>query len=245
MTGFYRGGINRKKWNVLESLFFILLVLTSAFILLRSPLFEIRRVEVQGNNLLAAKQVREVAGIGAGVNIFKLDMAAVTEKVKAVPLVKEAQVTRVLPSTVRITITERCPVGLLPAATGFITVDKEGVFLQYAGAGVPGVPIITGVSFDVPVPGEVVRAEGLEGTLQLLNELPAETMSELSEVHVAPDGQIKAYTLDRIQCRFGEAGQAREKGLVLNQILQELKKQGARVEYIDLSCVASPVVKYQ
>lgn len=245
MTGAYRGGINRKKWNIFESVFFILLVLISGYILLRSPLFEIQRIVVQGHKQLAAEQVRTVAGISAGLNIFKLDRAAAAANLKAIPLVKEAQVTRALPSTVLITITERSPVGLLPAENDFIEIDGEGIFLKYAGAGAPGIPIITGVDFRVPLPGGAVQADRLEDALLFINELPVETRHELSEVHVTPDGQIKIYTLDRIQCRFGEAVQAREKSLVFHNILQQLEKQGSRVEYIDLSCVESPVVKYQ
>jgi len=245
LTGTFRGGRKGKKSNVFESLFFILLVLLTGYILLRSPLFEIQRVVVQGNKFLDEESIRTVADIGAGVNIFKLNLADVAGKLKVVPMIKEARVTRVLPSTVLITVTERRPVGLLHTGDGFIEVDEEGIFLRHSGAGVPGIPIITGVKADLPYPGEAIKAERLEDALMMISGLPDEVIKKLSEVHVNQDGQIKAYTLDRIQCRFGGAVDIQEKGTVFAQILQELQKQGAKVEYIDLSCVGMPVVKYK
>jgi len=243
LTGTYRGG-RKGKWNIVESLFFMLLVLITIYVLLRSPLFEVQRVVVQGNKYLAEENIRTVANISAGVNIFQLNLTVIADKLKVIPMIKEAHVTRALPSTVVITVTERCPVGLLPSGDGFIEVDKEGIFLQNAGAGVPGIPIITGIKVDVSSPGEAVEAERLEDALMMISGLPDEVINKLSEVHVDQDGQIKAYTLDRIQCRLGRAVDISEKGVILAQILQELQKQGAKVKYIDLSCVGMPVVKY-
>jgi len=235
----------KKKWNIFESIFFILLILVTGFVLLRSPFFEVRRVLVRGNQFLAEDKIKAVAGIGTGVNIFKLDLAVAAENLKMIPMVKEAQVTRVLPSTVLITIRERRPLGLLTTEEGFIEVDEEGVCLQKAGAGTPGLPVITGVTSNVVNPGEVVKAERLEDVLRVLGGLPGETIVKLSEVHVDQDKQIKIYTMEGIQCRFGTATEIQEKGAVLAQVLQEIYKQGAKVKYIDLSCPEVPVVKYK
>lgn len=244
MKDTFQSGRKRKKWNAFESLFFILLVLITGYVFLRSPLFEIQQVVVRGNQYLVEDIVRTVADVSIGVNIFKINLAAVADKLEMVPMIKDARVTRVLPSTVLITVTERRPLGLLPAGNGFVEVDEEGICLQKAGSGVPGIPIITGVKVDAPNLGEMVRAEHLEDALMMISGLPDEVINKLSEVHVDQDGQIKAYTLDRIQCRLGGAVDIREKGVVLARILQELQKQGARVKYIDLSSVEKPVVKY-
>jgi len=240
----FQSGKKKRKWNAPESLFFIFLVLITGYVFLRSPLFEIQRVVVRGNQYLVEDNVRNAADIGLGVNIFKINLAAAADRLKTVPMIKEARVTRVLPSTVLITVTERRPLGLLPAGNGFFEVDEEGICLQQTGSGVPGVPIITGVQVDVVKPGEIVETELLADVLMMISGLPDEVVNQLSEVHIDPDGQIKAYTLDRIKCRLGEAVEVREKGVVLARILQELQKQGAKVDYIDISSSGKPVVKY-
>ena len=44
MTGYYKRGNGKKKWNVLESIFFVLIVIVSGYVLLQSPIFEVHRV---------------------------------------------------------------------------------------------------------------------------------------------------------------------------------------------------------
>lgn len=245
MTGSFKGRRRQKKWNVVESIFFILLVLVTGYVLLRSPFFEVHRVQVRGNQFLSEEKIRSVADIGIGINIFKLDLAVASSNLKLVPMIKEAQVARSLPSTVVITVKERSPLGLLPTKEGFIEVDEEGVYLQKASAGTPGLPVITGVQGDIPNPGQVVRAERLGDALVVIGGLPGEAVANLSEVHVDEDGQIRIYTIEGIQCRFGSATEIQEKGAVFSQLLLELRKQGAKVKYIDLSCAGQPVVFYK
>src|SRR5450830_1253121 len=99
-----------------------MLVLVTGFVLLHSPVFEVRKVLVRGNHFLSEEKVRSAADIGLGVNIFNLKMAGVSANLKQVPMIKEAQVNRSLPSTVIITVVERVPLGLLPTKEGFIEV---------------------------------------------------------------------------------------------------------------------------
>lgn len=234
-----------RKWNVIESVFFILLVLVTGYILLRSPLFEVKRVVVQGNQYLSEEKIRSVVNIGMGTNIFKLDLATASSNLKLLPMIKEVDITRYLPSSVVISIKERNPIGLLPTKDGFIEVDEEGVYLMKANAGIPGLPVITGVQADISGPGQPVRAERLENALAVLSGLPREAVMNLSEVNVDGNRQIIIYTIEGIQCRFGLAADIQEKGEVLSQLLLELRKQGAKVRYIDLSSADQPVVSYK
>lgn len=212
---------------------------------MRSPFFEVRSILVQGNQLIDQGKIKSVSDIAPGVNIFKVDLAAAASQLKLIPVVKDVKVTRSLPSTVVIRVKERTPVGLLPTKEGFIAVDGEGVYLQKTNAGSPGLPVVTGINFEVASPGEVVNAGGLGDALTVISGLPSETVAGLSEVHVDSDGQIKLYTIEGIQCRFGLAGEIQEKGEVLNQLLKELRNQQDKIEYIDLSSAAKPVVYYK
>jgi cell division protein FtsQ len=133
---------------------------------------------------------------------------------------------------------------LLATKDGFVEVDAEGVYLMAAGAGTPGLPVITGVQAEASGPGQVIRGAGLGDALAVIAGLPTETVAKLSEVHVDGDGQIKVYTIEGIQCRFGLATEIQEKSAVFSQLLLELSKQGTKVRYIDLSSAGQPVVRY-
>ena len=245
MAGSSKGRRRQRKWNAIESVVFIMLVLVTGFVLLHSPVFEVRKVLVRGNHFLSEEKVRSVADIGLGVNIFNLKMAGVSANLKQVPMIKEAQVNRSLPSTVIITVVERVPLGLLPTKEGFIEVDDEGIYLAGAAAGTPGLPVITGVQVDVSAPGQLIESEGLKSALAVIEGLPVGSAANLSEVHVDDDGQIKIYTTEGYQCRFGLPQEIQEKGVIFQQVLLELRKQGAKIYYIDLTYTGQPVVYYK
>lgn len=234
-----------KNLNVFQSIFFVLLVLVAGYVLLSSPLFEVKKVLVRGNHFLSEEKIRSVAGIGMGVNIFKLDLAAAAANLKLIPMLKETQITRNLPATVVITVNERVPVGLLLTTEGFIEVDEEGVYLMKAGAGVPGLPLITGVQIELAGLGQTVKSDKLGDALAVIKGLPDGTAANLSEVHVDKDGMIEMYTLEGVPCRFGSPEDIQEKGAILAQLLVELRKQGAKVNYIDLSSADQPVIHYK
>jgi cell division protein FtsQ len=245
LTGYYKRGNRKKKWNVLESIFFVLIVIVSGYVLLQSPIFEVHRVLVRGNEYISEEQIISAANIGIGENIFKVDLNTAKANLKLISMVKEVRLDRSFPSSVVINVLERKPLGLLPAREGFIKVDEEAIYLQEAKAGTPGLPVLTGIEYELPNPGQAVQSERLRDALEVITGLPASVVASLSEVHTVEDGQIILYTLEGIQCRLGLAMEIPEKGAILEQLLQQLSKQKDKINYIDLSCAGQPVVLYK
>ncbi|MFZ5634278.1 MAG: cell division protein FtsQ/DivIB [Bacillota bacterium] len=217
--------------------------LTAAYILARSPVFEVREIRVAGNSSLTREKIISVSGINPGENIFKLDLKASAEKIRVIPAIKSVDLSRDLPSAVEIRVQERKPCALLPVDSGFIQVDDEGVYLQKGDVAANQFPVVTGVKFTAPAPGEQIKSEALSKALTVIKELPPGLLPQLSEVNVDGD-QAVAYTLDGIQCRLGAVTDLQQKGEVFMKVLNELKVKGKRIEYIDLSYTGSPVVKY-
>lgn len=236
---------SQRRWNLIESIFFIFLVLVAGFVLLRSPFFEVRRINIIGNQYLTEDRIIAASGIGAGTNIFKLNLHDAAANLQLIPMVKKARLARNLPATVTIDIEERKPLGLLPAGNGFIEVDGEGIYLQEGHAGVKGLPVITGVNRKESSPGQPVEDDGLKEILIVLANLPEEIRAQLSEIHRTEQGQYRAYTLSGIQCRLGGCDDMQNKGRVLVQVLKELRSKESEVEYIDLSFAGKPVFKYK
>ena len=224
---------------------FLLIVAISAYIILRSPYFDLRQLVVTGNQYLAEEVVLAATPISTGENIFGVNVAGAAEQLKKVPMIKDARLSRSLPATILINITERRPLGILPTGGGFIEVDEEGMCLQRSGSGVPGLPVLTGVHVETVAPGDYIRNDLLMEALQAISALPAEVTEVLSELHIDPDGQVKVYTLGQIICYFGSAEDMAEKGAVLAQVLSEINERGLRVEYINVSSPEKPVLKYR
>lgn len=235
---------NKSKYHFLQSLFFIMVLLTAAYVLARSSVFEVSQIKVAGNDTLSSDRIIAASGINPGENIFKLDLKASSLKLKSNPFIKKAELTRKLPDTVEIQLEERRPRAVLPFEGGFVQVDEEGVCLQKGSLGTSSLPVITGVKFMTPAPGGQIQSEALQKALTVVKELPGGLIPMLSEIHVQGD-QIIVYTLEGIQCRLGTASDAQQKGEVLMKVLNELKEKGKKIQYIDLSYTGSPVVKYQ
>lgn len=97
--------------------------------LYRSPLLSVRDVNVDGNTTLSAELVREVADM-KGQSVLRPDVTGARERLLALPLVKDVQISREWPASVSITIVERTPWGVWDAAGQRFVVDDEGVVLD-------------------------------------------------------------------------------------------------------------------
>ncbi|MCL5934990.1 MAG: FtsQ-type POTRA domain-containing protein, partial [Firmicutes bacterium] len=104
-------GTNRangpSRYNLLQSVFFIVVFLLAAYVLARSSFFEVREIRVVGNSSLTREKIVSVSGLNPGENIFKLDLKSSAEKIRALSLVKNVDMSRKLPSAVEIKVEER------------------------------------------------------------------------------------------------------------------------------------------
>lgn len=154
-----------------------------------NPHFTLQRIEVQGNRSLSADAIRErLRGMGAicrQSNILTLPMQALRRDLESDALIAEARLVRRLPSTLRVTITERVPIATIQCATPCF-VDADGVILPWRDLSAERVlPSITGVrSARKLKPGSQVEDEALQGAVHLLRLLASRPDGVLYDVAV-------------------------------------------------------------
>lgn len=232
---------NKNKHNLGEALFFVLIFLFGAPILLVSPFFEVREIAVQGNQELTCGKIIAASELTPGTNIFKVNLSLAKAGIQKLPMVKEVIVTRALPAKIIIRVEERKPVVLFPAKDGFIALDREGVYCRNALVGEKNFPVVTGIQADIPRQGEVIEDDKLKVVLGVVENLPSDLVTNLSEVNLDQDGQVILYTLQGTKCKLGYPEDITEKGAVLMRVLSGLNDR--KMEYIDLSLPSAPVVK--
>ncbi|MEW6458455.1 MAG: FtsQ-type POTRA domain-containing protein [Bacillota bacterium] len=223
------------RLNWWETILFSIIILVAGFILVSSPLFEIDTITVEGNLRLQAEEIRSASGIVPGTNIFRAQTREAEDRLEALPAIREAELVREFPSTVRIIVEERVPVALLNIHGEFWEVDVEGVPVRKKGKGWDGLPVITGVQFGNP---------NLQRTLEAVERLPEEVVTGLSEVWFGNDLRLILYTFDGIEIRLGQLERLEQKGVLLLEVLALVRDEGRKVEYIDLSEPDKTVVKY-
>ncbi|MDP3051759.1 MAG: cell division protein FtsQ/DivIB [Eubacteriales bacterium] len=228
--------MRRSGLNWWETVFFGLLLLIAGFILIRSPFFEVKTIEVYGNSLLPVDEIVSVAGLVAGTNIFQVHLGEAGERLQTLPLVKSTHLERRFPSTLVVTIEERIPLVLVNIEGAFWDVDEDGVVLRGQTASTEGLPVVTGAKPGSP---EIDKALGVAASL------PGDLKQQLSEINVSEGYRITLYTVDGILVQLGQAGRLELQGMILAEVLDTVRKSGKTVEYIDLAEPEKAVIKYR
>lgn len=110
------------------SILFITLILCAMF----SPLFNIKTIEVQGNEKVTESEIISLSQIQIEQNTFQLNKRKIKKQIKQNAYIGKVKISRKLPSTLIIQVEERKPTYLLEYAGAYVYVDKQGYFLEIA-----------------------------------------------------------------------------------------------------------------
>lgn len=104
-------------------------------------------------------------------NLWKIDPAKVRSRVLAIPSISSCEVRRILPDTLKVTISERIPRAAIENPSSPRVLAADGTVLnRYESLAMPGaLPVITGFGFTkIPAPGS--KCPVAANALKLLNE---------------------------------------------------------------------------
>lgn len=198
--------------------FFIMLGVTVAVILTLVIFFRVQYVEVEGNHYYTAQEISSICGIEEGDNLLTLSRGEIAGNIMAQrPYVKNVKVTRELPNTVKLTITE------YPATYSVTDTQGNHYLITSQGKAVEIVDekeaknhiTINGLSIQPSVLGETVtvaQEEGVETSaagkfnamvrlLQALEE--AELVKQISSVNIPTARNITLWYTDRFEVSLG------------------------------------------
>lgn len=125
--------------------------------------FQVRRVEIVGLQYLDAARVLSAAKIPPRASIFD-DHEAIEARLLAVPGVRQVEVGRRAPGTLRIELTEAEPVALSPKGDRLAMVNSRAEVLPFDPLGSsPDLPVLIGGG--APVAGALARVKELDPSL--------------------------------------------------------------------------------
>ncbi len=107
--------------------------------------FELKQVYLSGRTHADSSVVKAALDVHAGVPILSLDLAAIQQRLEAIPEVKGAVVVRELPAKLHVALSERMPVALWQRGGGHVLIDADGMVLsreKYRDVG--SLPVIVG-----------------------------------------------------------------------------------------------------
>lgn len=143
-----------------------------------NPDYFVTDIRVSNCDLLARDQILATASIREGMNVFEVDTKAARAALDALPQVERAEIQRVLPNRVEITITERRPIAWVTeganenptTSPNAWLIDARGVVVKPRQiiAEYHHLPHISGVAVTNFAPGQRVRTVEMESALKLI-----------------------------------------------------------------------------
>jgi len=184
--------------------------------------FAIQQIEVQTDGVLTSEAIRTWAKVRMGENLMALDLMRVKRDLEGQPPIQFVAVERVLPHTLKVTVTEREPVaqtivtytrrggGTDQAVYDF---DEDGYVMRpldprWRTSPPPAnerLPILVGVPPAEPLPGQQVTSPQIRAALALVCEFdhsPMTGMVELERIDVSEPDVLKVTTTQKAEITF-------------------------------------------
>lgn len=109
--------------------------------------FETKSLTITGNHMFSDKQIISQADLKKGANIFSVNLSIVQKRLLAHPWIEEADISRELPSGIKIRIKEHEAVAIVDFGRRFLINNKGEIFKEWS-PGDPGVlPVINGLRY--------------------------------------------------------------------------------------------------
>lgn len=238
--------ISKPRRLLLQVLLLCLIVTVAFYFFIQSSFFNVSTIEIRNNHFLSSGEILQLADIPRGINIFKVEDIQIKQNLMLHPMVKEVELKRHLPDIMIINIVERKPVILVPSETGFLELDESGVFLRKVSTiSNVSLPILTGIQINTDIaPGQVLVNDSLAKALEFLSKIPVEQRSIVVELELK-GGQYIVYTSQGIQVRFGNQKDVPQKFAILDELIKSDQLEDKFIEYVDITTVATPVIKYR
>jgi len=94
---------------------------------------QVRRIDVRGNVRLSSAAVQAIVDGLRGSNILTADLTGYRKRLMQSPWVADAELRRVLPSTIEVFVSERRPMGLCRLGNTLYLVDPRGMLIDEFG----------------------------------------------------------------------------------------------------------------
>jgi len=102
---------------------------------------------ITGNHSFSEKQILSLADLKKGVNIFSVNLSLIQKRLLAHPWIEEADISRELPSGIKIRIKEHQAVAVVDLGRRFLINNKGKIFKEVSAKDPGGLPVINGLRY--------------------------------------------------------------------------------------------------
>ncbi len=228
----------KQKIRKRRALLLLLLIAAVISVCLFTPFFNVKTVEVKGNDIVAAEQILEAAAIPENINIFKIRKGSVKRSLLNIPEIDSVKIRRLIPSKVRLEITETKPVMYFSYMTGYVITNEKGRVMSIVDTN-EGLNLLNITGLEIKN-AEICKKISVQDTdtfdiiLNTINSLNrVGLLQEIRSCHFDDMQDVHLYLHDGTKIIFGNLENLDYKLSVLTKVLVQVNRtEGA---YIDLT----------
>ncbi|GAA4218816.1 cell division protein FtsQ/DivIB [Actinocatenispora rupis] len=191
----------------------VAVVIAALVVVYQTSAFAVRDVRVDGSRALAA-DVRTAAAVPPGTPLADVDLAATARRVRTLPPVRTAVVSREWPHTVVVTVTERTPAAAVPQGHTVRLVDATGVVFRTVASAPRGLPTI-----QVAHPGPA--DDSTRAALTVLAALTPKLRADLRRIEVPRPTRVTLRLSDGRSVVWGDASRSDRKAAAATALLSQ------------------------
>jgi cell division septal protein FtsQ len=208
-------------------------VMARAFVF-ENPYFFVREIQVRGGEKFGGSEIVAMAGLRHGMNMWKIDPAAIESKIARHPWVRRVLVRREFPRRVVIEVEERTPKAIV-AMRKLYYVDADGVVFKEVGQGeAVNFPFLTGLRPEQLAIANPAIREKIKDAMRL-GELMTKGSHSLSEIHFDALDRVVLYTTAYPVALHMGWGDWDDKMKRLDRVLTLWKGREERLASLDVS----------
>jgi cell division protein FtsQ len=201
-----------------------------------------------GGDKVSAREIIRDSGINVGKNILSADMNEVKNKIEKHPWIKKAEVRRLYPSELEISVLERVPVALIKFDDIYY-IDGDGVvFERVASEDEVNLPIITGVEMKEILKDDSSGSDGIFKALSFIEVFEKKGFNHVGEITEIKVNKLNGLTLyamnGAVKIDMGN-GDYENRLYRLESIVANLKSGLKGVDFVDLDYEKKGVIRYK
>jgi len=219
-------------------------------LMMLSPLFNVTRVIIEGNERVSSESIQRSLGLGApsAVNIFLFERSGALNRLNN-PYIESVSIDKAyFAREITVTVVERRLAGFVEFAQGqYLYIDEYGLVLEAATSISERLPIIVGLNlsgFTVGAPLEVGNEHVLRDMREISRVLSRhEIESDVIRVDVNDSSNIRLF-IDGLVVSFGDTTDGDRKMQMLIQILNHFEGEDIRGT-LDISDISrNPILRH-
>lgn len=222
-----------RRWPALRLLLAVLALLAvsagAGWLVFFSSVLAVEGVDVRGTDVLAPREVRQVAAVPLGEPLARVAVESVEARVQALAPVKTVDVSLSWPDQVRIDVVEREAVAVVERDGGLRGVDEDGVLFRGYDAQPEGLPVVR-ISAGT-------RSEALAEAAQVIAALPDDLAGRVDHLEVETVDSIMLRLRNGKTIFWGSAADSATKAEVLDVLLRQ------KASVYDVSVPGQPTIE--